>query len=553
MDKETTNINIDREKEDVKISDKENGAKRIKRKSQKTSKGSQLNKEKSSKPKKKRKKRKDKTTGVLLGLSIVSLVMVMAVVGQFYMMESDVEQELIEKGTYINGYNLSGMTQKQAVDYIQDVFSTSSENFNLTLTYKDKTWNFTKEDFEVNSDIFTIVEMSQLRDMEVGSYPDQVDYLNSAQNEGKNINVAFNYIFVGLDDKINEVIKEIEVEPKNSTIEFNPDSNEMFEITKEEVGYKVDKIRLYDLINSEFLKTNQISVEIPMIEVLADVTKEDNNALTHKLSEFTTNVADSTGGRKTNVKLALSKFNGMTIAPGESVSFNKITGPHTLDNGYKMATVIYNSQFVEGVGGGICQASTTLYNALLTAGVQIDEVAKHTLPVKYVPLALDAMVSEYVADLKFTNTSEYPIFIKTSSDENSVYVEIYGHKNKDGLTYKTRSETIKTLSHTGDIVKPDLSLEYTDKVLFKGEYYRLTYPRVGYEARAYLETYKDGVKVDEQEIRHEIYKPQNGIIIEGIEKPLDEIPPAQTYEEIIHENVYNDDFMNNAIPVNMCP
>ena len=505
--------------------------------------------------KSRKKKRKDKMTAVLFGLSLVSLVMVMAVVGQFYLMEGEVDQKIIEKGTYVNGYNLSGMTHDQAVDYIQDVFSTSSENFNRTLTYNDKSWNFTKDDFEVNSDIFTIIEMSQLRDKEVGSYPEQVDYLNTAQKEGRSINVAFNYIFVGLDDKINEVIKEIETDPVDSEIHFNPDGKEMFDITKEESGFKVDKIRLYDLINTEFLKTNQISVEIPMIEVLANTTMEDNRSLTHKLSEFSTNVADSTGGRKTNVKLALSKFNGMKVDAGETVSFNEITGPHTLESGYKLATVIYNSQFVEGVGGGICQASTTLYNALLTAGVQIDEVAKHTLPVKYVPLALDAMVSEYVADLKFTNASKYPIFIKTYSDENSVYVEVYGHKNEEGYTYKTRSETIDTLSHTGDIVRPDTAQEYTDKVLFKGEYYRLTYPRVGYEAKAYLETYKDGVLIEEKEIRHEIYKPQNGIIIEGVEKPLEEISPTQTYDEVLDEdqNVYNDDFMNNAIPVNMCP
>lgn len=502
---------------------------------------------------KKRKKKKDKMTSVLFGLSMVSLVMVMAVIGQFYIMESNEPQKVLEKGTYVNGYNLSGMTQDQAVNYIQDVFSTSSENFNLTLTHDDKKWNFTKDDFEVNSDIFTIVEMSQLRDMEVGSYPDQVDYLNTAQKEGKSINVAFNYIFVGLDEKINEVVNEIETEAVDSTISFNPDKKEMFHISEAKSGFKVDKIKLYDLINAEFLKTNQINVEVPMIEVLPEVSEEENKALTNKISEFSTNVADSTGGRKTNVKLALSKFNGMTVSPGESVSFNNITGPHTLENGYKLATVIYNSQFVEGVGGGICQASTTLYNALLTAGIQIDEVSKHTLPVKYVPLALDAMVSEYVADLKFTNISKYPIFIKTFSDENSVYVEIYGHKNEEGFTYKTRSETIDTLSHSGDIVRPDTAQEYTDKVLFKGEYYRLTYPRVGYEAKSYLQTYKDGVMIEEKEIRHEIYKAQNGIIIEGVEKPLEDVPSTQTYEELSGQNVYNEDFMNNAIPVNMCP
>ena len=111
--------------------------------------------------------------------------------------------------------------------------------------------------------------------------------------------------------------------------------------------------------------------------------------------------------------MALEKFNGLVINPNEEISFNSITGPHTSENGYKSAIVIYNGEFTDGIGGGICQASTTLYNALLTSGVQINEVHKHTLPIRYVPLALDAMVSEYTADLKFVNTTDYPTFWRT--------------------------------------------------------------------------------------------------------------------------------------------
>ena len=133
----------------------------------------------------------------------------------------------------------------------------------------------------------------------------------------------------------------------------------------------MDKNALYERINNAFLKSNNVVLDVPTIEINAEFTKEKNKNITKKISSFSTNVADSTGGRKTNVKLALEKFNGMIIKNGETISFNKITGPHTLENGYKTATIIYNSRFVEGVGGGICQASTTLYNALLRANIQI--------------------------------------------------------------------------------------------------------------------------------------------------------------------------------------
>jgi len=501
---------------------------------------------------KSRKIKKDHTTQIFMGLTILSCVMVMVVVGQFFMLQND-GVDLISKGTSVNGYNISGMTKENAVEYLGQVFTENAKHFNLTLKHQNKTWNFSKKDFQVNSDIHTIIDMAQNREDEYGEYSEQLEYLSNL--DGKSVNIAFNYLFVGLDEKIENVIKEIEYDPVNSEISFDANSNNMFSYSKDKKGLKVDKNLLYERINNEFLKSNQVVVEIPVIEVDAEFTEQGNINRTQKISEFSTNVADSTGGRKTNVKLALEKFNGMIVADGETVSFNKITGPHTLENGYKNATIIYNSRFVEGVGGGICQASTTLYNALLGANIRIDEVNKHTLPVKYVPLALDAMVNEYVSDLRFTNNTGQPIYIVTYSDSDSVSVEIYGQPNEEGYTYSTRSETIQVISHTGDVIKADEKGEYSDKVLFKGEYYRLTYPREGYEAISYLQTFKDGKLVDEKKIRHEIYKPQNGIVIEGVEEAPAGIEAISNDVEIIESNAecINNEFMQGAIPTAYCP
>lgn len=507
---------------------------------------------KAKKTRKINKKTKDNTTAVFMGLSITACVMVMAVVGQFYILENNGEHTF-STGTTINGYNVAGMDSSSAVEYLSQVFKENANQFDLTLTHGKKSWHFTKLDFDVNSDIHTIIDMAHNHEQEVGQYDKQVDYLKSI--DGKNLNIAFNYLFVGLDEKIDAVIKEIEIEPVNSTIEFKPDNNKMFEISESKSGLKVNKDLLYEMINNQFLTSNKVVVEIPTFEQEAEVTKVDNIKNTTQIATFSTNVADSTGNRKHNVKLALKKFDGMVVKNGETVSFNKVTGPHTLEEGYKTATIIYNSRFVEGVGGGICQASTTLYNALIRAGVNIDEVHKHTLPVKYVPLALDAMVAEYISDLKFTNNTGHNIFIHTYSDKNSVTAEVYGAPNEEGYTYNTRSETVQVISHTGDIVKPDSKHEYSDKVLFKGEYYRLTWPREGYEAVAYLQTFKDGKLVSEKEIRHEIYKPQNGVVIEGVEDAPAGMEAIESNVEIIKDmtECINLDNMQGAVPTAFCP
>ena len=499
--------------------------------------------------------KRDNANRLLLGLSAISLVLVMVVMGQFFIMESEDPSNVIENGTMINGVNVGGMDYYDAEKLIYDVFKEKSENFSLTLKYKDKTWTFDKDDFKVNSEIHTIIEEAQKRNEIVESYEKQTETLKDLQNDGASVNVAFNYIFVGLDEKIDEIIKEIEIEPVNSEIKFNAQNSNPFEVTEHKNGLRVNKEQLYFDINEQFNKTNNVEVEIKTFEQVADVTNQENLENTTQISTFVTYVSDSTGGRKSNVKKALDCFNGFVVDPNETVSFNKVTGPHTLDNGYKIATIIYNGRYVDGVGGGICQASTTLYNALLLADAEILEVHKHTLPVKYVPLAMDAMVSDYVADLKFKNVSDEPLYIQTVCDSESVRVNIYGKKLDKEI--KTRSETLETIKHTGDKIVPDTNKEYSDKVLFKGEQYRLTYPRNGYEAKAYVEYYVDGKKVEEKEIRHEIYKPQNGIVVEGVEDVPAGMNIIDGKVETVNDNASQTSLNNaaedNFIPTMFCP
>lgn len=498
--------------------------------------------------KKKRVLKRDNANKLLLGLSTISLVLIMVVVGQFFIMESTDPSNVIHNGTMINGVNVGGLESIEAEQLIYDVFKEKSEDFSLKINYNDKNWEFDKDDFKVNSEIHTIIEEAQKRNALLDDYDESKQTIDSMTKEGNSINVAFNYIFVGLDEKIEDIIKEIEIEPVDSHIIFNANNKKCFEITKDKNGLRVNKEQLYHDINEQFVKSNKIEVDIVTIEELPQVTEQDNINKTQLISTYTTYVSDSTGNRKSNVKKALQYFNGFVVEPNMEVSFNKVTGPHTESNGYKVATVIYNGQFVDGVGGGICQASTTLYNALLLADVEILEVHKHTLPVKYVPLAMDAMVSEYVADLKFVNTLDTPLYITTNCNSESVTVNIYGAQ----IDYevKTRSETVAKLKNLGDKVVQDTKKEYTDKVLFKGEKFRLTYPRDGYEAKAYVSYYKDGKLVEEKEIRHEYYSPQQGIIVEGIE----EVPAGfEAIESSTAVDINTNNIHNYLIPTNMCP
>lgn len=475
-------------------------------------------------------KSKDKTTIVVGATSLITLVLVMIICGEVFLMEKS-NGAVITRNTTINGINVGGMELKDANQKLVTAFNKKAEEFELNLNYDGKTWSLNNKDFEINSDIHTILDEAYMRGTN-SNYDVQKQTYSNVIKEGNAIKVAFNYVFLGLDEKIEDILRGIETEPQDSEILFNSRAKNKFTITDSKAGLKVDREKLYNEINRQFLKSNVINIDLKLEPTMALINREDNEKITYLRSSFSTNVSDSTGARKSNVKVALSKIDGLRVEPGETVSFNYLTGPHTIDNGYKVATIIYKGRFTDGVGGGICQASTTLYNALIRAGIQIDEVNKHTLPVKYVPLALDAMVAEYISDLKFTNNLDHAIFIGAYCDSEKAYVDIYGEKVEEGIEIRPRSETIRTIKPGKDNIIVDTNKEYTDKVLFKGEYYRLTYPTDGYEVMAYLDYYKNGEKIKEELIRHEIYQPQNGIIIEGASPVPEGFTPIETNVKI---------------------
>lgn len=475
---------------------------------------------------------KQKTNKILAVLTLITLGITSLIIGQFLVLDHNTNQ-ILPDGTVINGYNLSGMSRAEAGAILTSKFQEKADDFKLTINHEGKSWEFNKEDFSVNSDIHTILEASELRKNYFTNEEERTTLISQFEKVGGSINIAFNYMFIGLDEKIESIIKEVEIPPTNSTISFNPHAQNLFTITDSKNGKRVDKNALYKDINDKFLASNNIEIDIKFVDEIPTITKEYNQTLTEKISHFSTNVADSTGGRKHNVKKALESFNGFVLEPNKQVSFNEVVGDITLENGYKTATIIYNGEFTDGIGGGVCQASTTLYNALLLAGVEIDEVHKHSLPVYYVPFALDAMVSEYTADLKFTNTTEYPMYIHTYSDSKCVNVDIYSYN--DEYTYKTRSETLDTISAGGDKIILDTEGKYANKVLFKGEYFRLSYPKDGYEAKAYLQKYLNEKLVEEKEIRHEIYQPQKGVVVEGADEAPAGLTPIDTGVKIIED------------------
>lgn len=261
------------------------------------------------------------------------------------------------------------------------------------------------------------------------------------------------------------------------------------------------------------------SVEKCDFDIKIDILTEKYNNFSkieecyREKSSFSTNFETSTAERKNNIRLCLSKFDGLILEPGEILSFNTVTGKRSEENGYKKAKIISGGTFIYGVGGGVCQVSTTLYNACLLAGFEILEVHNHSLPVSYVEPSFDAMVNTGSSDLIVRNNTSGRILITTSYKNDICKVKIFGKKNKYKIT--RFSEKTKIIPASSDKIEEDYE-KFGDFNLLPGEEIRLSYPKDGFISSGYLKFYDEqGVLVKTEKIRECKYNPTRGIVLKN--------------------------------------
>ena len=444
---------------------------------------------------------------IIASISLFAIVGIMVVLGIFW---GTYNQNTKFSGeVFINGNNVRGYTVEKANQIVSQKMNDELEDININIMYQDKVWHFDKTDFEIDDAVKNVVN-NAFKTNKL-SRRDAVNYISQKTGSFK---TAINEVLTNFDERIQQIANEINKSPVDASVQFFPNQKQMFVISPEQNGIEVDTKKLVDDLKTQFLKNKDINVYVKTKSIEPNIKSDFFDDKLSLQSKFSTSIKNSQAGRRNNVTVALSKVNGTVVKPNEIVSFNKLTSPQDASGGYQNAIVIVNGEYVNGIGGGICQASTTLYNALVLADLEIDEVHKHTIPVHYVEHALDAMISDGYADLIFKNNSENDIYIKSYVVGDDATVEIYGKSLPDGVVVKRVSEE-EIIPHTGDKVVVDTKGEYSNKVLYKGEYYRLKWPQEGYDAKAYKEYYKDGRLIDREEIRHEKYLPEQGIVIEG--------------------------------------
>lgn len=277
------------------------------------------------------------------------------------------------------------------------------------------------------------------------------------------------------------------VYPSSNGLDFNISIDEAKAlITGDKDSYTIPLKTLYPNV-----KTSDIGIE----------------AFPNLLSSYSTSFASSSSNRATNVSLATNKINGKVLMPGEVFSFNDTVGKRTPQAGFKVAGVYMNGQVATDYGGGICQVSSTLYNAVLRANLEIVDRSNHMFEVGYVPIGTDATVSWGAPDFKFKNSRSYPIKIVTSSSNRKCVVKFYGLKESEEydieiVSYRTGSVPYRT-TYT------------TDSSLAAGQQKVIQRGSNGAKSVAYRIRKKNGQVISKELLSKDTYDPHNQIIAVG--------------------------------------
>lgn len=343
-----------------------------------------------------------------------------------------------------------------------------------------------------------------------GSYLDKNAMMEDCIKMGISPKDTVIYCYPHLKDVVDKFVSQINCEPLDSEMRFKPYAKPMFTISREKVGYNVNEQRLYYDIYQALKMVRVVNLDVRVEKLSPNHTADELKNYTYIRAKYSTDYSHSHANRKHNIKLALSKINGLRLEVGDEFSFNKVVGARTAARGFMPSNIIIDGEYVEGVGGGVCQASTTVYNAAIRADMKIKEVKNHSLPPTYVPFSFDAMVNAGSSDLKFINESDGPIFIKAYGTDTTANVEIYGQKMP--YIIKTESKTLSESAAPKEKMLVDTENKYVNETMLSGESVRVRNSVSGYVSEGYLLYYRDGRLTDKKLIRKDVYRSMQGLI-----------------------------------------
>lgn len=409
------------------------------------------------------------------------------------------EESKIETGIYVDDIDISGMTKSEAGEAIEAYVSSfgdaqitlrAPEQGEITTTATDLGLKWGNREildeaanFGRDGDILQCYK--ELRDLE---------YKNKVYR------VSFDFDKSKIRALIEENAGQYDQEAVNATL-IKTESG--FEVTEGQMGCVVDRDAttesVYEYLTDEWTG-GACDLDMQVETQEPQGRAEDLEKVKDVLGTFTTSFSTSGGARSANVENGCRLLSGITLYPGDEISTLEAITPFTEENGYYMAASYLNGQVVDSLGGGICQVSTTLYNAVLQAELEVTERYNHSMIVTYVDPSADAAIAESSGkDFKFKNNLDYPVYIDGyTTPEKEITFTIYGLETRDsGREVIYESEVLER-------IVPDTEVIYADESMPVG-YCSVQSAHVGYKARLWKIVKENGEEVSREQVNSSSY------------------------------------------------
>ena len=411
-------------------------------------------------------------------------------------------------GITIDGVDVGGMTLQEARTALESVDATGGGGFSVMVRLGDV--NYVVDDsmvpLERNTErvLHTAYSIGRKNTLLRGSGMTPVLERYRMMEDIREHPVALQTSLSYDREKVREITDRIAdsviIAPVSAQVASFDMQSKTFSFTDDVNGKTLDKEELYQAVMQSIDQGEQNAmVVMEPEEVIAPVTKAELMNSFGKISTYSTSTT-SNANRNTNIQLSAEAINGMVVDPGMTFSFNMATGQRTAEKGYREATAISGGQNIPEVGGGVCQTSSTLFNAVARADLEIVTRSPHAWPSSYVEKGMDATVNWPGLDFQFRNNTEWPIYIVAVYKNRRITVDIYGHNLQEGITIDLESKVIRT------IPAPSGIKEVENETLPKGTRKTTVKARKGYEVETYKVYYQAGKEVHRELLCKSTYK-----------------------------------------------
>jgi vancomycin resistance protein YoaR len=408
----------------------------------------------------------------------------------FQHMRSVVARSTFYDGVRVDGVPLAGLTLDEALARLAARDQQEDQSFEIFLTAGDARWRVSSSEVPLHRNTETLIRQAYTLGR-TGTLEERYSEITAMSTTGVDYTSQMWYEKSAVRALTDQVARRLTIEGHDAQVADFNFATRQFTFTDALAGQTVDPDQLFIQVTAA-LDSQDYGAVIPVTinHVKPSITREEVQAMYGKVSGFTTSTT-ANENRNTNISLAARAINGTVLQPGDVFSFNDTTGQRTYAKGYREAGAIQNGTLIDEVGGGVCQVSTTIFNALVRSGLDISMRNPHAWPVDYVNRGEDAMVNWPDKDLRMKNTTGGPIYIIGSYANRTLTFEVYGRKLDDGVTIDLFSQTTASTPPAETVYTRNASLAPGTETVTRSA-------RTGYKVTTYKVTYQYGKEISRE-------------------------------------------------------